>query len=60
MKSFEGGNIVQKMTEAEKEISVLLSHLRDWEIDLEYHKQHVEKLEKKITECRKKITKLID
>jgi len=60
MKSFEGGNIVQSMTETEKEISVLLSHIRYYEPELEYHKQQVEKLQKLIDKKRAEIAELMD
>jgi len=51
---------MQTMTEAEKEISVLLSHIRPLKIDLKYHREQVSQLEKQITEKEKKIVELMD
>lgn len=51
---------MQKMTDNEKTISVLLSHIRYYEPELEYHKQQVEKLQKLIDQNKAEIVKLID
>jgi len=51
---------MQNMTEKEKEISVLLSHISPWKIDLEYHREQAYQLEKRIEEAEKKIVELMD
>lgn len=50
--------MMKERTEKEKEISVLLSHIKPLEIDLEHHREQAYQIELQLIEKRRKVNEL--